>query len=298
MARTDNDRWDLASSVGATATMVATQRALGHRERLIDDPFAEPLVRAVGHDFFVQLLDGKIDLQQADPDSLIRRAVDAMAARTRFFDRSFTDAIASGVCQVVILAAGLDTRAYRLPCPEGTVVFEVDQPEVIEFKTRTLANLGADPTAEHRVLGIDLRDDWPSALLHNAFDRRKPTVWIIEGLLIYLPPDAQDRLFDSITGLSAPGSRLGTEYVRDMSVLLDGRAPRTSDWMKEYGYRFDAVDLVYSGERNDVVDYLRRLGWQVSAQTSKQTLRANGFPLPEDERVIPFGNADYISAVR
>src|SRR5699024_6702262 len=115
--------------------------------------------------------------------------------------------------QVVILAAGLDARAYLLPWAASTTVFEVDQPEVIEFKTRTLADLRAEPTAERRTVAIDLREDWPAALRAAGFDPAAPTSWLAEGLLIYLPPDAQDRLFDNITALSAPGSTIATEYV-------------------------------------------------------------------------------------
>ena len=111
MARTDDDTWDLASSVGATATMVAAQRVLSTREGLIDDPFAEPLVRAVGLDFFVRALDGEIDLGDVDPRFSMERAAQGMAVRTRWFDKLFTDAAASGVRQAVILAAGLDARA-------------------------------------------------------------------------------------------------------------------------------------------------------------------------------------------
>ena len=107
MARTDNDSWDLASSVGATATMVAAQRVLADREGLIDDPYAEPLVRAVGLDFFVRALDGEINLEEVDPRFSLQRAAQGMAVRTRHFDRLFTDAAANGVRQAVILAAGL-----------------------------------------------------------------------------------------------------------------------------------------------------------------------------------------------
>src|ERR1700694_3440088 len=162
MAPTDNDSWDLASSVGATATGVAATRALASRgpDPLITDPFAEPLVRAVGVDFFNRLVNGEVDDEDEDPFDQQRMA-EAMAVRTRFFDDFFTEATTAGLRQAVILASGLDARAYRLPWPQGTVVFEVDQPQVIEFKTRTLAELGATPAADRRAVGIDLRDDWP-----------------------------------------------------------------------------------------------------------------------------------------
>ena len=150
MKRGDADSWDLASSVGATATMVAAARALASREddAIIDDPFAEPLVRAVGIDFFINLVDGSIDLAAIDEDGSARLLTEVMAVRTRFFDDFFLDATEAGVRQAVILASGLDSRPYRLRWPGGTVVFEIDQPKVIEFKSQALADLGASPTAD------------------------------------------------------------------------------------------------------------------------------------------------------
>jgi methyltransferase (TIGR00027 family) len=297
MARTDNDTWDLASSVGATATMVAGQRVLATREGLIDDPFAEPLVRAVGLDFFTRVLDGDIDLSGVDPAFSVRRSAEGMAVRTRHFDRMFTDATAAGVRQAVILAAGLDARAYRLPWPAGTVVYEVDQPEVIEFKTKTLADLGAEPTATRRAIAIDLRDDWPQALLDNGFDRTQPTAWSAEGLLIYLPPQAQDLLFDNITKLSTAGSRLATEHIPDFDVFSDARSQRITDRLKQYGHDIQFSDLVYHGERSHVIEYLTALGWQVSAEKITEAYTANGFTYPDDETMMPFSNLSYVSAV-
>lgn len=164
MARTDGDTWDLASSVGATATMVAAARAMASAapNPVIDDPFAAPLVRAVGVDFFTKLVDGEITENELgdDPQMNIARFANGMAARTRFFDDFYSDAAGAGVRQAVILAAGLDARAYRLAWPAGTVVFEVDQPEVIAFKSQTLTDLGAAPTADRRTVAVDLRDDW------------------------------------------------------------------------------------------------------------------------------------------
>src|SRR5579875_419295 len=230
MARTDNDTWDLASSVGATATMVAAARAVATRSErpLINDPFAEPLVRAVGVDLFTRLATGELnpaDLQDDDQPG-VDRMTDNMAVRTKFFDEFFLDATTAGIRQAVILASGLDARAYRLPWPAGTVVYEVDQPDVIEFKTRTLSVFSAAPTAERRTVAIDLRDDWPAALKAAGFDPSQRTAWSAEGLLGYLPPDAQDRLLDTITALSAPGSRIATE-----SAPAPG--PGDQDRMKE-----------------------------------------------------------------
>jgi methyltransferase (TIGR00027 family) len=297
MARTEGDTWDLASSVGATATMVAAQRALGHREKLIDDPFAEPLVRAVGVDFFNRILDGEIDFTDVEPAFTPRRAAESMAVRTRFFDQMFLDAAATGVRQAVILAAGLDARGYRLPWPDGTVVYEVDQPEVIEFKATTLAGLGAQPTATHRTVAIDLRDDWPKALVDSGFDATQPTAWSAEGLLIYLPPEAQDKLFDNITALSAAGSRLATEHVPDITAFSDERSQRMSERMMQYGTNIQMADLIYQGERSHVIDYLTSSGWDVSALTMREAIEANGFEFPEGEMTAIFNDLSYVSAV-
>src|ERR1700760_740661 len=150
--RFDGDSWDLASSVGATATAVAARRALASKgpNPLIDDPFAEPLVRAVGVEAFIRMMDGDIETPEDDPAFTAQRLGEGMAVRTRFFDSFFLQAAESGIRQAVILASGLDTRAYRLQWPDGLVLFEVDQPKVIEFQTRTLAGLGATPTADPR----------------------------------------------------------------------------------------------------------------------------------------------------
>jgi len=298
MARTDNDSWDLASSVGATATMVAAQRVIADREGLIDDPFAEPLVRAVGLDLFTKALDGEIQLDDVDPQFSLERAAQGMAVRTRHFDRLFTNAVADGVRQAVILAAGLDARAYRLPWPGGTTVFEVDQPEVIDFKTRTLADLGAQAKSDRRTVAIDLRDDWPKALLDNGFDPSAPTAWIAEGLLIYLPSEAQDLLFDRIDELSAPGSRVATEHIPDVSMFSDGRAKEITDRLKQYGHDFEMGDLIYHEKRNDVIEYLEGRGWDVSARKMADAYADNGFEFPEDGAIGFFADMSYLSATK
>jgi methyltransferase (TIGR00027 family) len=298
MARTDNDSWDLASSVGATATMVAAQRALSNREGLIDDPFAEPLVRAVGMDFFIRALDGEIKLDEVEPEFDMRRAAEGMTVRTRWFDALFTDAAAAGVRQAVILAAGLDARAYRLDWPDGTTVYELDQPEVIDFKTKTLAGLDAEPRADRHTIAIDLRNDWPKALLDNGFDASKPTAWIAEGLLIYLPPEAQDLLFDRINELSAPGSRVATEHIADMTMFSDERSEQITERLKKYGHDIEMKDLIYKGERNHVIEYLTAHGWDVTARTMRESYAANGFEFPENETMGFFSNLSYVSAVK
>jgi len=157
----------------------------------------------------------------------------------------------------------LDARAYRLPWPAGTVVYELDQPQVIEFKTTTLAGIGAEPTAIRRTVPIDLRQDWPTALKEAGLDTTAPTAWLAEGLLIYLPPEAQDRLFDDITALSVPGSTIATEFAPGIIDFDPDRMSEMAGVFSEHGVDVDMASLVYAGERNHGVDYLRSRGWDV-----------------------------------
>jgi methyltransferase (TIGR00027 family) len=298
MVRTDRDRWDLATSVGATATMVAAQRALAADPEyaLIDDPYAAPLVRAVGIDVYTRLVNGEIPVEEGsdfDPEQMAR----GMACRTRFYDRFFLEATRSGIGQAVILASGLDARAYRLPWPDGTLVYEVDMPEVIEFKTETLCDLGAEPTAERRTVAIDLRDDWASALKAAGFDTEAPSAWSAEGLLIYLPDDAQDALFDNIRGLSAPGSRLAFEFVPDTRVFEDERWLSHHERMSELGFELDFNDLVYHADSSHILGHLNRDGWQTSPHTIAELHEINGFVYPDDDLAKAFADITYTSAV-
>jgi methyltransferase (TIGR00027 family) len=306
--RYEGDTWDLASSVGVTATMVAAARAVASRadRPLIDDPFAEPLVRAVGVDLLTRLATGEVD-----PDDLndvhdgadgstgaMSRMADNMAVRTKFFDEFFLGATRAGIKQVVILASGLDSRAYRLEWPAGTVVYEVDQPEVIEFKTRTLAELGASPTAERRVVAIDLREDWPAALRAAGFDPARPTAWSAEGLLGYLPPEAQDRLLDTITELSAPGSRLATESAPNPEPgdedKMKQRMQTISDRWRAHGFDLDMAGLVYFGDRNEAAPYLRDRGWAMDGISIRDLFSANDLPpLADDD--VRMGDVLYVS---
>jgi methyltransferase (TIGR00027 family) len=294
--RTDGDSWDLASSVGATATMVAASRAVASQgpNPLLDDKFADPLVRAVGLDPFIRIIDGDVDFAD-DPLMNRKTRAEQMTVRTRFVDDFFIDATEDGVRQAVILASGLDTRAYRLPWSAGTVVYEIDQPQVIAFKTNTLAGLGAAPTAERRTVAIDLREDWPAALRQSGFDVSQPTAWSAEGLLPYLPPEAQDRLFDHITELSAPGSRLATEHVPDPNAFTDERVQRITERWRSAGFDLDAGELFYRGERSVVVDYLTEHGWDVTAHAVRELYAHNGFEFPE-EVVAAFGDLSYVAA--
>ena len=310
MSRTDADSWDVASSVGATATMVAAARAVASRQPdpLINDPFAVALVGAVGIDFFTRFAVGDLNLSDVDKGGTAELMTTVMAVRTKFFDDFFIGATAvatsdgvagsKSIRQAVILASGLDSRPYRLPWPDGTVVYEIDQPKVVEFKTETMESIGATPTAERRAVAIDLREDWTAALRRSGFDDSRPTAWSAEGLLVYLPPDAQDRLFDDITALSAPGSQLATEYHPDAGASIGQRAAALSDEWQEHGFDVNLADLFYPGERSHVVDYLTGHGWQVSARSRPEMFREYGKEFPDNDELGPMRDSLAVIAKR
>jgi methyltransferase (TIGR00027 family) len=306
MMRAEDDTWDLASSVGATATMVAAARAVATRtaDPLITDPFAEPLVRAVGIDFFARLASGELDPAGSDdaPVLGVQRMIDVMAVRTRYFDEFFAQCAKAGIRQAVILASGLDSRTHRLRWPTGTTVFEIDQSQVIEFKTAALTGLGAGPLADRRVVAIDLRQDWPAALRQAGFGADRPTAWIAEGLLGYLPHDAQDRLLDHITALSAEGSRFAADAVPKLpqseQAHFRQRIQALIQSWRNHGFDVDLTDMVFLGERNDVAKYLNACGWESGCVTTSELFVANGLSPVDgnDDDRAPFAVAVYVSS--
>jgi methyltransferase (TIGR00027 family) len=307
VARTNDDTWDLASSVGATATMVAAARAIATKDEVIDDPFAEPLVRAVGVDFLTKWASGELagaDLDVEGAGFGLSHMPAAMAARTRYFDKFFADAADAGIRQAVILASGLDSRAYRLDWPVGMWVFEIDQPEVIAFKQTTLAGLGAEPKADVGAVAIDLREDWPTALVNAGFDPSAPSAWIAEGLFGYLPPEAQDRLLDAVTELAAPGSRIATEAVpsnpqADLDAARAKMREATEKW-RSHGFELDFNELGFDGERNDVGEYLDARGWTSVGTPMAVLLANNGFdeiPQADDDQPTMNGVTYYTSTL-
>ena len=286
--------WDPATGVGTTATMAAAARAVATTDGDINDPFAEPLVRAVGVDFLTRWAIGELVAADVDVEGIpwgLAQMPTSIAARTRYFDEFLANATAAGIRQAVIVAAGLDTRAYRLDWPVGTTVFEIDQPAVLEFKTTTLAGLGAEPTVDLCPVAIDLREDWPSALQAAGFDPHVPSAWIAEGLFGYLTPEAQDQLLDTITGLSVPGSRLGTEAVPNTGDVDPDQAREfmraaTAKW-REHGFDPDFGVVEFAGERHDVGTYLHARGWTSVETPMARLLAGHGLeeiPTADDDR--------------
>lgn len=276
--RTDGDTWDIVSSVGLTALGVATFRALEttRPDPLIRDDCARWFVEAAGESHFTGLL--------ADPSPLEAAPFffpGFMGLRTRFFDDFFMSAASAGVRQAVIVAAGLDARAYRLDWPAGTTVFEVDQPKVLEFKREVLAEHGARAKADRRAVAVDLREDWPAALAAAGFDPARPTAWSTEGLLPYLPGAAHDALFERIDELSGPGSRLGVDGFGGGVDIQRFAALREKYFTENPFGDMDIAELFYQDERADPVQWLTGHGWTVSLTNPLALAAAYGRQVPD-----------------
>ncbi|OBK92643.1 hypothetical protein A5645_22925 [Mycobacterium asiaticum] len=260
MTRTGYDSWDLRTGVGTTATMVATARAVATKQLggVIDDPFAELLVRAVGTDLFTQIIDGVVDFKDIGAGWFPF----FFGIRARAFDDYLVEACQGGISQVVILASGLDSRALRLAWPSATTVYEIDQPEVINWKRNVLVNLGQEPSVRHRTVGIDLRQDWPAALLGAGFDASKPTAWVVEGLFVgYLPPAGQDRILNAITALSAPNSRIAADHFIQRDDVVGNVLDRLHDLWRQHDPNISLRRLTFPGVRQDPAVHLAMRGW-------------------------------------
>lgn len=285
-SRTPEDSWNIATGVGSTALMVAAQRAAetAREDALFEDPYSKILVAGAGPGVWAHMLgDGFITKVSAvDPQAgaYFQHMGDCQAVRTRFFDAFFIDAATAGIRQVAILASGLDARAYRLRWPADTTVFEVDLPHVLAYKASTLTAHGAIPTARRREVPADLRSDWPTALCRAGFDSSMPTVWLAEGLLMYLPAKAQDRLFEQITELSAPGSHVAAEC---LSPNAQDRRTQMQSSFHQLAAKFtsdraeDVQDLMYDDpDRADLTHWLNAHGWTASATTSTSQMQRLG----------------------
>ncbi len=297
MARTDNDSWEITESVGATALGVAAARAAetDSDDPLVRDEFAGVFLHAAGEGMWNWFAAPNLPAQitEAEPDLKPRMQgmVDYMAARTAFFDEFFLSAVRAGVRQAVILAAGLDSRAWRLAWPGGVTVYELDQPKVLEWKLATLRDNGFEPACNLVSVPVDMRHDWPAALGRAGFDASAPSVWSAEGLLPFLPAAAQELLFERVQDLSAPGSRIavespGPDFLDEDAI---GKQRETMQRVRDLMAQLeperdipDVADLWYFEEREDVGDWLRRHGWDVTV-TSAPDLMAGYDRMPPQE---------------
>jgi methyltransferase (TIGR00027 family) len=291
LVRTDGDSWDITESVGATALGVAAARAAetARPDALIRDEYAYLLTSSAGP-AWAQMASGDDEWLRDDEDARRQHelARDYQAVRTHYFDTYFNAAARTGIRQVVILAAGLDSRAYRLDWPAGTTVFEIDQPKVLGYKTSTLDAHGAVAKSRRVAVAVDLRDDWPAALIAAGFDPTQPTAWLAEGLLPYLPADAQDRLFGMVTEHSATGSEIAVEaFHLDPAQYSDekraARRERTAQLRERLGLDLDVDTLMYTDDvRADAADWLADNGWRVDSVPSADEMTRLGRPATED----------------
>jgi len=298
MARTDNDSWEITESVGATALGVASARAAETESEnpLIEDPFARVFLDAAGEGVWNWHTDGDLppELVEAEPDLPLQRQgmVDYMASRTKFFDSFFVTATTNGIKQAVILAAGLDARSWRLPWPDGVTVYELDQDRVLDFKLSTLTDHGAQPACNRKAVAVDLRHDWPKALLEAGFDPSQPSAWSAEGLMPYLPSAAQELLFERINDLAAPGSRVAVEALGPSFLDEDLRAKRRARMDRLRGVlakvqpdrevpRTD--ELWYFEEREPVDEWFARHGFEVTVTPTAELME--GFGRSPDAKV-------------
>lgn len=256
------EQWDIVTSVGLTALGVASARAVEatRPEALVRDRYAQAFVEAA--DAPAVMPAGGEDSPGSEdvPESQWYAIADYMGVRSRFFDDFFAAAADSGVRQFVILAAGLDVRAHRLDWPSGSRVFEVDQPKVLEFKDEVLDAQGATASCARHVVDTDLRGDWTTALAESGFDPNQPTAWLAEGLLPYLPVEAEAELFDLIRRLSAPGSRFSVECINANESLID---EDTRELARTH-MGVDLHDLFDTRPRRAVTDRLVEDGWQIT----------------------------------
>ncbi|WP_405162501.1 class I SAM-dependent methyltransferase [Nocardia sp. NBC_01499] len=284
--RTEDDSWDIVSSVGATALGVAALRAGESRraDALFHDPYAELLVSAVGSPSWTRLSQGGIG--GLDPATVRSYGPlgDLLVARTCYFDDYLAAAAAAGIRQIVIVAAGLDARAYRLDWPTGTTVFELDQPKVLEFKASAFDAHDVKPAVERREVPVDLREDWPAALRDKGFDQAVPTAWLAEGLLRYLPADAQDRLLTHIAALSAPGSRVAINMTPgDQTLTMRQQEDSRDRMLAALDIDLDVDSLWYPSEgRSDPVDWFDQQGWTAVRADPATVLTERGRDVPDE----------------
>jgi methyltransferase (TIGR00027 family) len=279
--RTNDDNWDITTSVGSTALFVAIARALEAQKAdpLAVDLFAGIFCHAVGG-AAADVLDGKNPDHQLKSPDFGEHFVNFQGARTRFFDNYFLQAAEAGVRQVVILAAGLDSRAYRLAWPDGTTIFELDRPQVLDFKREVLAGQGATPNAERREIAIDLREDWPQALRDSGFDASKPSAWIAEGLLIYLPAAAQQQLFTGIDALASSGSHVAVEDGAPMPAEAFNAAVEAERAAQAEGDERLFFQLVYNERHAPAEEWFAEHGWKAVATPLTDYLEEVGRPVP------------------
>lgn len=257
-----------AEPLASTARWTASVRAMEHarRDRLFEDPWAHLLAGE----------EGAAWIAQRTPE-----AVAPIVLRTRFFD-DFLQRVTTqeGIRQVVLMAAGLDTRAFRLPWPEGARIYELDRAAVLDHKEAILRAAGAQPGCWRAVAEADLTGPWKEALEAAGIDLQAPAAWLLEGLLFYLPDVVVTRLLDEVASLAAPGSWLGFDIINSTTLT----SPLTRGWI-EMQARSGAP---WIGTLDDPEGFLAARGWQATlSQAGAADANHGRWPFP----VIPVGMA-------
>jgi methyltransferase (TIGR00027 family) len=285
-----DEQWDIESGIGVTAVAAAAGRAVetSKADALITDPYAARLVDEAHPPVPMPTSIG--ELRPGHGSDPWPEVFDYVGVRSRAFDEYFGRAVRAGITQVVILASGLDTRAWRLEWPQGTVLFEIDQPAVLEFKLRVLRDSGARPGCDHRPVPGDLREDWAKALVAAGFDRARRTAWLAEGLLPYLSAEVEEGLFDEVHRLSAPGSRLAVEQIDNITNAISD--PLMTDSKETIGV--DVTDLLQTDPRPPAGERLTSLGWREHSVTVVETAAHYGRSL--DPTVGAMGDIMHIFA--
>lgn len=283
--------WDIVTGVGITALGVAAGRAMETRREgaLVSDPYAEAFVEAAAPP-----VPMPTRLEDADDREIPWRSMaDYMGVRSRYFDDFFAAANLAGIGQVVLLAAGLDARAYRLEWPDGTTVYELDAPKVLSFKDDVLTAANAQPRADRRVVAVDLREEWPVPLQERGFDRSTPSAWLAEGLLPFLPNAAKERLCRFVTDLSAPGSRFEVEHIDDVRAMMQEESTQRARDL----FGVDIESLWPDDGEFDPAAWLADHGWDVEAVRSADVALRFGRTL-ENPNGDPARSSMFITAIR
>ena len=269
-----------SSALEETAHWTAAARA-GESERsdgLFVDPWAASLAGPVGMSW----------LAQRTPDAVL-----PMVLRTRYFDDWLGSAAGrDGIRQIVLMAAGLDTRAYRLQWPDGTRLFELDREAVLSHKDGVLRAAGATPTCARHAVEADLTRDWADGLLAAGFDPAQPSGWLLEGLLFYLADEDIARLLDGVTSLAATGSRLGFDVINE-AVL-------TSPWTRPWVEMQAQAGAPWIGTMDDPQSFLADRGWRAALTQAGQPDANHGrWTLPVMPTTMPgMPHSWYVTAQR